>query len=123
LVADASARRKFHAHSPSNFPAQPHLLPPSALLAAHLAPILAHEQSQLNARLQTLQSQNSQLSRAVTVQREEMAVLLEGVVATVQDLQGAVEGMHGSEGDGMVGQLAAETSDVEREMSAIMADY
>jgi hypothetical protein len=82
-----------------------------------------HEQSQLNARLQTLQSQNARLSHTMAAQKEEIAALLEGVVAAVQDLQGAVEGMYGAEEDGIVGQLAAETGAVEREMNAIMADY
>ncbi|RKK77619.1 hypothetical protein BFJ69_g6167 [Fusarium oxysporum] len=86
LISDASRRR---AESTTEEPAPPHLLPPSAILAAHLTPALIAHQSQLNARLQTTQSQNALLYDEVRRQREEIRTLLDALEAVVADVQGA----------------------------------
>ncbi|EGU85862.1 hypothetical protein FOXB_03710 [Fusarium oxysporum f. sp. conglutinans Fo5176] len=86
LISDASRRR---AESTTEEPTPPHLLPPSAILAAHLTPALTAHQSQLNARLQTTQSQNALLYDEVRRQREEIRTLLDALEAVVADVQGA----------------------------------
>lgn len=68
---------------------RPHTLPASAIAAAHLAPLLAFQQSQCNAKLQTMQSQNATLARTIEAQRAEMDELLKGLEAVVEDLDGA----------------------------------
>jgi kinetochore protein NNF1 len=90
----------------------PHLLPPEQVLAAHLAPHLAAQQSQLNARLQTTQSHNAALFAEIQAQREEAARLLASVEKVLADVD-AANGLL----DGVVGELAAETREVEVEMS------
>ncbi|KAI9681433.1 MAG: hypothetical protein M1817_002717 [Caeruleum heppii] len=88
LVAEAQ-RRKAEA-PPGEIPVAPHTLPPTSLLAAHLAPHLTQTRSQLNARLQTVQSQNAQLAAQIQEQRTEVDGLVGGLEAFVRDLEGAV---------------------------------
>lgn len=82
----------------------PHLLPPNAILAAHLHPALTAHQSQLNARLQTTQSQNALLYDEVRRQRAEIAALLDRLDAVVADVQVANDAFRPVADD-----LAAET--------------
>lgn len=91
---------------------RPHLLPPEQILAAHLAPHLATQQSQLNARLQTMQSHNVALFEEIRAQREEAARLLAAVEKVLADVDGA-NGLLGE----VVGELVAETREVEVEMA------
>lgn len=90
----------------------PHLLPASSVLAAHLAPHLALQQSQLNARLQTTQAHNAKLFADVQKQRAE----LESLVALLEKLFQDIDGANGAM-DGIVDELAQETRTVEVEMS------
>lgn len=71
----------------------PHLLPPDRILAAHLHPALTSHQSQLNARLQTTQSQNAILYDQVQQQRDEIEDLLAQLEAVVRDVRGANESL------------------------------
>jgi len=70
---------------------RPHLLPAPEIARAHLASLYASQQSQLNAKLQTTQSQNATLAETIRKQREEIEGLLRGVEAVVKDLDGANE--------------------------------
>ncbi|KND95062.1 Kinetochore-associated protein NNF1 [Tolypocladium ophioglossoides CBS 100239] len=88
LIADAADRRAASADDAPE-PTPPHLLPPSRLLAAHLAPALAPHRSLLNARLQTTQAQNALLVDAVRAQREDIAALLDRLETAVDDVRGA----------------------------------
>lgn len=90
----------------------PHLLPPSDVLAAHLAPHLALQQSQLNAKLQTTQSHNANLFAEVQRQRAELESLVALVERLFADIDGANKAM-----EGVVDDLAEETRAVEVEMS------
>ncbi|KAM3070398.1 hypothetical protein ACMFMG_010225 [Clarireedia jacksonii] len=69
----------------------PHTLPAPAIISAHLAPIYATQQSQLNAKLQTTQSQNAILAEEIKKQREEIERLLKSVEGVVEDLDRANE--------------------------------
>lgn len=73
--------------SPPNPP--PHTLPPATLISAHLSPLLISQNSQLNARLQTVQSQNAGLMNEIRRQRKEIESLLEGIEGKVADLESA----------------------------------
>ncbi|KAJ4020051.1 hypothetical protein NW752_005154 [Fusarium irregulare] len=101
LISDASHRR---AESTTEPPTPPHMLPPSTILAAHLSPTLTAHQSQLNARLQTTQSQNALLHDEVQRQREEIRALLDALEAVVADVQGANDALRP-----IVDDVAAET--------------
>ncbi|KAM0199183.1 hypothetical protein ACHAPA_001583 [Fusarium lateritium] len=101
LISDASRRRVGSKAEP---PTPPHLLPPSTILAAHLTPSLTAHQSQLNARLQTTQSQNALLHDEVQRQREELRTLLDALEAVVADVQGANDALRP-----VVDDVAAET--------------
>jgi kinetochore protein NNF1 len=70
---------------------RPHTLPAPAIISAHLAPIYATQQSQLNAKLQTTQSQNAILADEIKKQREEIERLLRSVEGVVEDLDRANE--------------------------------
>ncbi|KAI9645981.1 hypothetical protein NHQ30_005419 [Ciborinia camelliae] len=67
----------------------PHTLPAASILAAHLTPIYTTQQSQLNAKLQTTQSQNAMLAEEIRKQREEIEKLVRGVEVVVEDLDRA----------------------------------
>ncbi|KAK1769328.1 Nnf1-domain-containing protein [Phialemonium atrogriseum] len=110
LVGDA-ARRK--SENPDREPpVPPHLLPADDVLAAHLAPQLASQQSQLNARLQTAQAHNARLFEEIRAQRAEAAELVAAVERVLADMDGASELLGGVADD-----LAAEARAVEVEMS------
>jgi kinetochore protein NNF1 len=90
---------------------RPHLLPPDQILAAHLSPHLASQQSQLNAKLQTVQSHNLALFEEIRQQREEARRMLDAVERVLADVAGA-NGLL----DGVVGELATESRGIERGM-------
>ncbi|KAK2623870.1 hypothetical protein QTJ16_007051 [Diplocarpon rosae] len=75
----------------------PHLLPARSLLAAHTTPLHQSQQSQLNAKLQTTESQNATLAAEIRAQRAEIAALLALAETLVRDLEGAA-GMLGERG-------------------------
>ncbi|KAK2629085.1 hypothetical protein QTJ16_002188 [Diplocarpon rosae] len=78
----------------------PHLLPARSLLAAHTTPLHQSQQSQLNAKLQTTESQNATLAAEIRAQRAEIAALLALAETLVRDLEGAA-GMLGERGEGI----------------------
>ncbi|KAJ2898694.1 putative mind kinetochore complex component protein [Zalerion maritima] len=108
LTADAAKRREDGDGEP---PVAPHTLPPETILAAHLAPHLVAHQSQLNARIQTIQSKNAALWEEVQSQRAEIATMLEGLDNAVNDLDGATELL-----EPIVDDVGKETRDIEMEM-------
>ncbi len=89
----------------------PHTLPAPQILAAHMAPHLASQQSQLNAKLQTIQAHNAQLFDEIESQRRGIEGILEAVESTLADMDGANKLL----GD-VADELAQETRDVEMEM-------
>lgn len=91
---------------------RPHLLPADTVLAAHLAPHLALQQSQLNARLQTTQAHNAKLFADIQKQRAELEALVSLLEKLFADIDGASRAL-----DGVVDDLAKETRTVEVEMS------
>ncbi|TAQ84889.1 hypothetical protein B7494_g6777 [Chlorociboria aeruginascens] len=117
LVADAR-RRKSRAVDGEGMGVgevvPPHLLPASAIAKAHLAPHYASQQSQLNARLQTTQSQNATLALQIKEQRREIESLVEGIERAFRDLVGANE-LLGKESEG----LAREAMAAEVEMGGV----
>ena len=70
---------------------RPHMLPPTRLVNAQLDPLYRSQQSQLNAKLQTTQSQNASLVEVLRRQQEEMRELLEAVERVVGDASQAGE--------------------------------
>jgi kinetochore protein NNF1 len=91
---------------------RPHLLPPDAILAAHLAPHLTAHQSQLNAKLQTVQAHNAALFGEIGAQRAELEALLAGVETLLADVDGA-NGLL----DDLADDLAKEARGAEVEMA------
>ncbi|KAK8100600.1 uncharacterized protein PG998_008002 [Apiospora kogelbergensis] len=114
LVSEAELRRD-EAGLPdqNNIPTPPHLLPASAILAAHLQPHLVASQSQLNARLQTTQSHNARLWTEIQQQRAELSSLTSLLEKLVKDLEEA-GGM--LDDAGVQTEIAKETREVESEM-------
>ncbi|KAK7755391.1 hypothetical protein SLS62_002618 [Diatrype stigma] len=106
-------------------PIPPHVLPPEAVLAAHLAPHLAQQQSQLNARLQTTQAHNARLFADIRRQRaevESLVALLQKVLDDVDAANAALEeGEDANGGVGVAEDLARETRAVEAEMASVAA--
>lgn len=94
-------------------PTPPHLLPANAVLAAHLAPHLVGQQSQMNARLQNTQAANATLWEAVQAQRREVEELLGALEAVLRDVDGAAALMDGVPAE----ELARESQTVEAEMA------
>ncbi|KAF7879439.1 hypothetical protein EAF04_000635 [Stromatinia cepivora] len=92
----------------------PHTLPAPSILAAHLTPIYTTQQSQLNAKLQTTQSQNAILAEEIRKQREEIERLVRGVEVVVEDLDRA-NGVLEREVDGL-GREALKAEGVLREV-------
>ncbi|RDL40741.1 uncharacterized protein BP5553_00720 [Venustampulla echinocandica] len=101
IIADARRRQRSYPSPPPQQP--PHTLPPEALLNAHLAPHLASQQSLLNAKLQTVESQNAALVQKIESQRREMEGLVGDLEAAVADLEGAGD-LVGEEGEKLAGE-------------------
>lgn len=93
-------------------PLPPHLLPAETILAAHLAPHLASQQSQMNARLQNTQAANAVLWEEIQAQRNEVEQLLASLEASLADIHAAA----GLMDDLPAEQLAAESQAVEMEI-------
>ncbi|KAI1469537.1 Nnf1-domain-containing protein [Daldinia caldariorum] len=113
LVSEAE-RRRDEAGVGSEAPIPPHMLPPDQILAAHLAPHLAQQQSQLNAKLQTVQAHNAKLFSDIQKQRAEMQSLMALLQKVFEDIDGA-----NSQMDDVVDDLAKETRTVEAEMAEL----
>ncbi|KAI1504201.1 Nnf1-domain-containing protein [Biscogniauxia marginata] len=111
LVSEAE-RRRDEAGEDAETPVPPHMLPADQVLAAHLAPHLAQQQSQLNAKLQTTQAHNAKLFDEIRRQRAEIQSLVGLLEKVFEDINGA-NGMM----DGVVDELATETRAVEVEMA------
>ncbi len=112
------SRNLLESTSNTNTLKRPHTLPPLPLYIAHLAPFLQQTQSQLNARLQTTQSQNAQLASKISGQRAEIEQLVSGLEEVVADLEGAVESLRPVIGDGSGGEIGRETLEAEAALSA-----
>ncbi|KAI1144613.1 Nnf1-domain-containing protein [Hypoxylon sp. FL0543] len=111
LVSEAE-RRRDDAGVGAEAPIPPHMLPPDQILAAHLAPHLAQQQSQLNAKLQTVQAHNAKLFSDIQKQREEMQSLMALLQKVFEDIDGA-----NGQIDDVADDLAKETRTVEAEMT------
>lgn len=96
-------------------PTPPHMLPAEAILAAHLAPHLAGQQGQMNARLQNTQAANAALWGAIQEQRREVEALLGALERALADVDGAAALMDGVP----AGELARESRAVEAEMADV----
>jgi kinetochore protein NNF1 len=77
---------------------RPHTLPPEMLVQGHVGGVLNSQQSQLNAKLQTAQSQNAMMRDRMEEQRKEIEVLIGSLDVVVRDLEGAGT-LVGNEGD------------------------
>ncbi|KAI1772488.1 Nnf1-domain-containing protein [Hypoxylon cercidicola] len=111
LVSEAEHRRDESGVVGAEAPIPPHMLPADQILAAHLAPHLAQQQSQLNAKLQTVQAHNAKLFDDIQKQRAEMQSLMSLLHKVFEDIDGANGQM-----DDVVDDLAEETRMVEAEM-------
>ncbi|KAI1412937.1 Nnf1-domain-containing protein [Hypoxylon sp. FL1857] len=111
LVSEAE-RRRDDAGVGAEAPVPPHMLPPDQILAAHLAPHLAQQQSQLNAKLQTVQAHNAKLFSDIQKQRREMQSLMALLQKVFEDIDGANDQI-----DDVADDLAKETRTVEAEMA------
>ncbi|KAI0014181.1 Nnf1-domain-containing protein [Xylariaceae sp. FL0662B] len=114
LVSEAERRRDEARAAGREAPVPPHLLPADQVLAAHLAPHLAQQQSQLNAKLQTVQAHNAKLFEDIQRQREEIKYLMGLIEKVFEDIDGANNMM-----DDVVDDLAKETRTVEAEMAGL----
>lgn len=93
-------------------PTPPHLLPAEAVLAAHLAPHLAGQQSQMNAKLQNTQAANVALWGEIRAQRAEVEALLHALEAALADVDGAADLLDGVPAE----ELARESRALDAEM-------
>ena len=74
---------------PTMLPYRPHTLAPSAILAAHLAPSLGRQQSELESRMQQTQAQNVALTETIAAQQQELQRLVGELEGVIEDLDGA----------------------------------
>ncbi|TRX89579.1 hypothetical protein FHL15_009488 [Xylaria flabelliformis] len=112
LVSEAERRRKAAGDSGGDPPVPPHVLPPDEVLDAHLAPHLAQQQSQLNAKLQTTQAHNAKLFEDIKIQRAEIESLVSLLEKVLEDVSNTNQMM-----DGVVDDVARETRTIEIEMA------
>lgn len=96
-------------------PTPPHLLPASDVLAAHLAPHLASQQSQMNAKLQNTQAANVALWGEIQAQRAEVDELLGALERALADVGGAATLLDEVPAE----ELARESRTVEAEMTDV----
>ncbi|KAI1374670.1 Nnf1-domain-containing protein [Hypoxylon crocopeplum] len=111
LVSEAEQRRD-EGGVGAEAPVPPHMLSADQILAAHLAPHLAQQQSQLNAKLQTVQVHNAKLFDDIQKQRSEMQSLMALLQKVFEDIDGA-----NGQIDDIADDLARESRMVEAEMT------
>ncbi|KAI8945480.1 Nnf1-domain-containing protein [Xylaria longipes] len=112
LVSEADRRRKAAGDGGGDPPVPPHMLPPDEVLDAYLAPHLAQQQSQLNAKLQTTQAHNAKLFEDIKRQRAEIESLVSLLEKVLEDVNNTNQMM-----DGVVDDVARETRTIEIEMA------
>ncbi|KAI0538487.1 Nnf1-domain-containing protein [Xylaria digitata] len=112
LVSEAERRRKEAGGGGDEPPVPPHMLPPDEVLDAHLAPHLAQQQSQLNAKLQTTQAHNAKLFEDIKYQRSEIESLVSLLEKVLEDVDNTNHMM-----DDVVDDVARETRTIEVEMA------
>ncbi|KAI1348298.1 Nnf1-domain-containing protein [Xylaria sp. FL0043] len=112
LVSEAERRRKEAGEGGADPPVPPHMLPPDEVLDAHLAPHLAQQQSQLNAKLQTTQAHNAKLFEDIKRQRAEIESLVSLLEKVLEDVDNTNQMM-----DDVVDDVARETRTIEIEMA------
>ncbi|KAI8628611.1 Nnf1-domain-containing protein [Xylariaceae sp. FL1651] len=112
LVSEAGRRRDEAGGSGVEPPVPPHMLPAEEVLAAHLAPHLAQQQSQLNAKLQTTQAHNAKLFEEIQRQRTEIESLVGLLEKVLEDIDNTNHMM-----DDVVDDVARETRTIEVEMA------
>ncbi|KAI0912998.1 Nnf1-domain-containing protein [Ustulina deusta] len=113
LISDAERRRKeAGGGGGGDPPVPPHMLPPDEVLDAHLAPHLAQQQSQLNAKLQTTQAHNAKLFQDIKRQRSEIESLVSLLEKVLEDVDNTNHMM-----DDVVDDVARETRTIEIEMA------
>ncbi|KAF2962805.1 hypothetical protein GQX73_g10767 [Xylaria multiplex] len=112
LVSEAERRRKEAGGGGDEPPVPPHMLPPDEVLDAHLAPHLAQQQSQLNAKLQTTQAHNAKLFEDIKRQRSEIESLVSLLEKVLEDVDNTNHMM-----DDVVDDVARETRTIEVEMA------
>lgn len=95
LIADAKKRQERAGQDAP--PTPPHLLPPSALLAAHMAPFLATQTQSLGSQLESTQKSNQELAEEIASQRDTMETLVSGLENVIRDLEGAAAAFGGVE--------------------------
>ena len=95
---------------------RPHMLPPTRLYLAHLAPYLAETEIDLQAELKQMQDENEHLALGLQGQRDEVERLVAGLETVVRDLESANEVM-----DGVVegGELRKELGEMEEELRGL----
>ncbi|KAJ8120194.1 hypothetical protein O1611_g10427 [Lasiodiplodia mahajangana] len=113
LVSEAERRRR-EAGDGVEPPVPPHTLPPDEVLDAHLAPHLAQQQSQLNAKLQTTQAHNAKVFEDINRQRAEIESLVSLLEKVLEDVDSTNNMMHGVADD-----VARETRAIEIEMADV----
>lgn len=74
-------------------PYRPHTLPASSLYLSHLAPVLSEHQISLSTRLQTAQSENTNLIASVQSQRHEIESLVSQLERTIAEIDAANDTM------------------------------
>ncbi|KAJ5054620.1 uncharacterized protein L3040_000887 [Drepanopeziza brunnea f. sp. 'multigermtubi'] len=89
----------------------PHTLPAASLLRSHTTPLHQSQQSHLNAKLQTTESQNATLIEEVRRQRAEIEELLKLGEILVGDLEGA---------GGRLGERGEELARTGREAESVL---
>ncbi|KAI0512761.1 Nnf1-domain-containing protein [Xylaria bambusicola] len=113
LVSEAERRRREAGDDGGvDPPVPPHMLPPDEILDAHLAPHLAQQQSQLNAKLQTTQAHNAKLFEDIQRQRSEIESLVSLLEKVLEDVGNTNHMM-----DDVVDDVARETRTIEVEMA------
>ena len=107
LLVEAEARRA--AAPPGTAPIAPSMLPPAAILEAHLTPLLRQAHAAAVERLESTRSLNDELMAEITAQRTEIKELvgrLEEVVGVFNDAVEEVQSAVGQIGPGEVEEVA-----------------
>ena len=97
----------------TNMLCRPHTLSAPSLLRSHTTPLHQSQQSHLNAKLQTTESQNATLIEEIRRQRKEIEQLLGLGEMLVKDLEGA-----GSK----LGERGEELASKGREAEGVLAE-
>ncbi|KAI9718160.1 MAG: hypothetical protein M1828_006792 [Chrysothrix sp. TS-e1954] len=106
-LVEVAERRRKKAGEGATIPIPPHMLPPSSILTAHVAPFVQDQTKALGQALSDVQERNEVLTTEVTSQRDEIEALIAGLESKTTKVDDVVNEWKASDVHGISDELGS----------------